>query len=168
MLYLLFGEMGVGKNYVGERLAKHLGCEFYDGDFSMPEDMKDRVKRFSFLPAKMIDRFVVYLMQDIYYLLRDHEDVVVSQALYKEEHRQTIWNQFPSARLIHVVPPSTYVHLSRILARPRGYRWALYCLMSKPFFQKPRCEADVIVNDTDENIDRQIENIEACCYWGRR
>jgi len=156
MLYLLFGEMGVGKNYVGEKLADYLGCKFYDGDLSIPDDMKERVKNFRFLPDKMIDRFVVYLMQDIHYLLRDYGMVVVSQALYKREYRREIWKHFPTARQIHVVPPSLRVHLSRILERPRGYRWALYCLLSKPFFQKPYY-GDVIVNDNYESVMDQIE-----------
>jgi len=163
MLYLLFGEMGVGKNYVGERLAKRLRCPFYDGDLSMPSDMKRRVENFGFLSDEMLSRFVAsHLIRDIRERLPVlyPSNLVVGQALYKEKYRQMIWNAFPDARLIYIVPPSLRVHMSRIMARPRGWKWALYCLMSKPFFQEPHGYVDKIVNDTDENIGLQLARYE--------
>lgn len=165
MLYVLFGEMGVGKNYIGERLAHILGCDFYDGDLSMPSDMREKVNNLGFLSDEMLTRFVsVNLIRDIRdrmqglspFVASNVEDLVVAQALYKEKYRQMVWNAFPDATLVYIVPPSLRVHLSRIMSRPRGLRWAMYLLMSKPFFQKPPHGTDIIVNDTDESIDEQI------------
>lgn len=42
MIYLIFGEMGIGKNYVGEKLAKHIGCSFFDGDTVIPKSMIEK------------------------------------------------------------------------------------------------------------------------------
>jgi gluconate kinase len=159
MIYLLFGEMGVGKNYVGERLAKYHYCQFYDGDLSLTPEMKEKVKNFGVLPDDMLDRFVEKLITDVRNRMPIIGYMVVGQALYKEKHRQRFVEVIKDVKLIRVVPPSLRVHMSRIMTRPRGLRWAAYCLLSKPFFQKPGRDVDVIVNDTDDSIDRQIREI---------
>ena len=50
--------MGVGKNYIGERLAEHLGCPFYDGDESLPRAMKYKVENFQSLTLDEVEGFI--------------------------------------------------------------------------------------------------------------
>jgi len=60
MIYILFGEMGVGKNYVGEKLAKHLGCKFFDGDDALSSHLKEKVANHRPLTVEEVKYFVKY------------------------------------------------------------------------------------------------------------
>jgi len=158
MIFLLFGEMGVGKNYVGKRLAHKLDCPFFDGDLAMPKEMKERVRKFKSLTNSMLTDFVENnLIPAIISNANPikHKHLVVGQALYKREHRKEIRRRFGRTMFIHVVAPSFRVHMARIMTRPHGFRWAAYCVASKLFFERPG-NSTYIINDIDYNIDRQI------------
>jgi hypothetical protein len=48
-IIVLFGEMGGGKNYWGERIAAQKGYHFYDGDAAAPPIVVERVMQFKML-----------------------------------------------------------------------------------------------------------------------
>lgn len=139
MIYLLYGEMGCGKNYVGEKFAEYIGCEFFDGDSVIPDDMVIKIEKFKLLkPSELI----VYVSRDLlpaimkksYYGFRD---LVVSQALYKKEYRSIITRSLP-----HIVSPiwiytPWFQQLSQLMSREHGFKWVMYSLICKPFFQRP-------------------------------
>lgn len=153
MIYFLFGEMGAGKNFVGEQLAKELGCDFFDGDIVIPPEMADRVSKFRPLSKKMINDFVDnHLIPAI--LERASGDLVVAQALYNRRHRRKVVKSLDNVKMIYVSPPRIYTHLRRLLKRRRGFRWVIYFLLSKLFFQKPR---DCFVIDNSRQLDNQIK-----------
>jgi len=137
MIHLLFGEMGVGKNHVGEMLAAHLGCLFYDGDDALTPEMADRASRFRPISAEMVDRFVKDSLIPEIAKRAMMGNLVVAQALYRRKHRLLIQEQF-GARLIHVTAPSLAAHVKRLASRSNGWKWAAYGLLSKPFFESPR------------------------------
>lgn len=93
MIYLIFGEMGIGKNYVGEKLAKHIGCSFFDGDTVIPPSMLKKVLNFKPLGAEDIDDYVTnHLIPEIENKYQN--ELVVAQALYREKHRNQICAHF--------------------------------------------------------------------------
>lgn len=157
MIYILFGEIGVGKNYVGYKLANYLNCQFFDGDICIPDEMKQRVKKFKFLPDELITNFVDKQLIPYIHHWADKRsystDLVVAQALYKRKHRQMILDRVRGSRLIYISPPSFAKHLSYLLKR-KDYRWITYWLLSKPFFQKP--DGNVIEIVSNNKIGRQI------------
>lgn len=97
MIYFLVGPMGIGKNYVGERLAESLQCDFVDGDIFVPKEMAAKVANFKPLSQKDIDDYVAdHLIPGIEQHLSKNptEDLVIAQALYRKEHRDQIQNHF--------------------------------------------------------------------------
>lgn len=149
MIYMLFGEMGIGKNYVGERLAEHLGCEFFDGDDVVPEAMAEKVANFKPLTVEDIDDYVYnHLIGAIRDRAADSTDLVVAQALYRRVHREAIQEAFDWVQMVYLPVPSLRTHLGRLLTRENGWKWAAWGLFNKLFFQKPKdSETRVIVND---------------------
>lgn len=159
MIYILFGEMGVGKNYVGEKLAKKLNGCFWDGDDAIPEEMKKKVKNFKPLSDEMLTDYVQNLFIPMVQFQVGIPNLVVSQALYKKKHRKMVEEAISDdIKWIYIKPPSLRVHMSGLLTRPSGWKWMAYCLLSKPFFQKP-VGVYTVVNSTDKEIARQIEEI---------
>jgi gluconate kinase len=167
MIYVLFGEMGIGKNYVGEKLAEHLGCIFFDGDDVLPPDLQDKVRRIRPLSRRDIDRFVtkrlIPALHGIAVVVEEGgSDAVVAQALYMRKHRQEIVDALGGpehVRLIHLPSPSFLIHMGRLLKRRRGIRWMLLGLMSKPFFQKPPAGTAAIMNRDGLDLTAQFREL---------
>lgn len=145
MIYLLFGEMGVGKNHVGELLASHLGCPFFDGDTVIPEDMMERIDRFKVLKPDMLDRYVWrHLIPAIWSRHAEGQDLVAAQALYRRRHRQMVLDgkgylgEGLRGRVVPVWVDAPFLTVSRrLLGREDGFKWLLYSLACKPFFERP-------------------------------
>jgi gluconate kinase len=166
MIYLLFGEMGVGKNYVGERMARQLGAIFYDGDDAIPEWMWRKIRRF--VPPSLVDldRYIAeHLIPMIHNLVVNNSayDLVVAQALYRRRHRRMIIDFMEQQKCaiipVWLVSPSFLVHAGRLLGRERGLRWLTYCLMCKPLFQAPDESALRIVNRTGDDLSTQLRRL---------
>lgn len=149
MLYVLFGEMGVGKNYVGEKLAAYIGCEFLDGDSVIPKATMEKVKNFKQLNVNDINDYVkINLIPAIEKKLEENANLVVAQALYRKEHRGLLEKYFGSKniKLIWLPIIDHFSHLKRLFKRPNGTRWILYMLGNKLFFQNPDSGRPTIVN----------------------
>lgn len=136
-VYILFGEMGGGKNYHGERLSQISGIEFLDGDTVIPPDMMTKVSNFDPISPEMIEDYIANHLAPA--ILSKH-NVIVAQALYMDKHRWFLKN-FLETHGYQVafgwVKPKFFNNLKQIYSRPKGFRWVLYWLMNKPFFQKP-------------------------------
>jgi gluconate kinase len=161
MIYILFGEMGVGKNYVGERLAKHLECEFFDGDTVIPKPMAKKVNNFKFLSPSMIEDYIRnHLLVEIRKKLKG-KDLVVAQALYRKAFRNEVLKGLKGeeVKLVYIPAPTFPVHMKRLLKRRRGPRWMVFCLMNKLFFQKPDKNTAVIENDIYSGLHIQIRKL---------
>jgi gluconate kinase len=136
---ILYGEMGCGKSYFGRNIAKVWGLEFLEGDSLAPPEMVDRVKNFRFLPQEMLNKFIhVHLFEGIVKAAAGPRRLVVAQALYNRESRARLRRQLEAVgfkvAMVHIKTPF-WRNLRQILRRPKGFRWAIYWLLSKPFFQ---------------------------------
>lgn len=160
MLYVLFGEMGIGKNYVGERLASHLGCEFFDGDLVVPPSMVEKVVNFKPLSYEDIHQYVhKNLIPAIAEKVKPGESLVVAQALYMREHREAIQERLHdrNPQLVYLPVTSRLTHMKRLYSRDRGALWAAYGLWNSLFFQKPEDSCHVILNETGADLARQFD-----------
>ena len=139
-IYILFGEMGCGKNYVGKKLANHLGCEFFDGDDVLPDFLKEKVKNFKPISITDLDTYIrSNLIPSILEKASQEKDLVVAQALYRERHRyflQAVLNPGP-VKFVYVRAPSLWANMKRLYGREKGFRWALFGLFNGLFFQVP-------------------------------
>jgi gluconokinase len=162
MIYILFGEMGIGKNYVGEKLAARLGCKFFDGDLVVPAPMAEKVTNFKPLTPEDIDDFVYnHLISGIEKELSRETDLVVAQALYLKTHRDAIRKHFgkENIKFVYLPVPSVFTHMSRLWSRENGSKWMLFGLFNKFFFEKPSKDVAVIINKTGGDLDSQIKNL---------
>lgn len=149
-IYIVFGEMGAGKNHVGMRLARHLGCRFYDGDDALPWLLKKKVERFESLTLRDIEVFVSDYLTPRILLKANHSDVVVAQALYRQKHRDLLDQLLVrdhNVFWIHLKTPSNWTHARRLLGRPNGWRWFLLGMLSKPYFEVTRPYRTMVSRD---------------------
>lgn len=162
MIYLIFGEMGIGKNHVGEKLAQYIDCPFFDGDTVIPKSMIENVLIFKPLTAKDIDNYVTnHLIPGIEQ--RYKEKLVVAQTLYRAEHREQIRTHFGEERVKLIWIPARPIteHFKRLLSRENGWGWVKYGLLNKPFFQNPSAYDDVhvIINEKNKDLNLQFEGL---------
>lgn len=140
-IYILFGEMGSGKNYRGERLAESLGVPFFDGDEVISDEMRRCVEKFKPMNSEMIQAYMDILEVEIVRRAEATEgDLVVAQALYSDMNRKNLfmalrnWNYSVQPIWVRV---SMKDNAKYLMNRPQGWRWVMYWLMNKPFFEKP-------------------------------
>lgn len=134
---ILYGEMGCGKTHRGKIYARGMGCDFLEGDDFIPWEMKARVAGFKPLSKEMLDNYVHnYLAPAI--INQNSDDIVVAQALYLREHRaflQAYLELHDYKVILERVPCPFWRNVKQLWARPNGFKWVLYWLMNKPFFQ---------------------------------
>lgn len=142
VIVVLFGEMGSGKSYMGKKIAQANGLDFIEGDDFIPFDMKERTDRF-LPPTKQDLRGFVDTMKLSAKLkaIDSKNGIVLSQALYVNEHREELmeyWKKFGYDVDMLWVKVGFWRNLKQLWSRPKGLRWIIYWLISKPFFQKPK------------------------------
>lgn len=153
---IVYGEMGMGKNFVGELIAQHLKFPFIDGDSILPSHMMAKVKKFKPFTAEEINDYVERHIVP-FLLTQSDNGLVFAQALYRSEHRQYIEEALEDAGIdvvfVHIPTHSILTHLSRLLSRPRGIMWVLFGLLNKPFFQKHGTANYVaLLNDSSKEV----------------
>lgn len=148
-VYIFFGEMGSGKSYCGERYAERHEFKFFEGDSVVTPRMMERVKKFRSISEDILEEYMDVLADSIADQMVDCDHLVVSQALYRNKDRESLklfleclgyqvrmwWVQTPWHR-----------NLQGLLGRPNGWKWALYWLINKPFFQKPTHDHQIFPN----------------------
>jgi gluconate kinase len=146
-IFILFGEMGSGKNFWGERFAKDKGYLFFDGDTVVSPEMKERVSKFKPLTRRMVIDYIDHLTMEIVAKARASTGLVVAQALYFDKDRRFLKYVLSTLGfnvIFYWVRPTFWNNLKQIYSRPNGLRWVLYWLINKPFFQKPTHEYNEI------------------------
>lgn len=154
LVYILFGEMGSGKSYYAVNKFVN-GLEgpapgFLEGDSILPSEMVERAKNFKPFTKEMVSSFIKNnLFPEIVKRLDQrkthpqypaYQALVVSQALYSNQDRLDLIEMLASeniqVQMIWVKPPFLQ-NLKQLWSRPKGFKWVLYWLLNKPFFQKP-------------------------------
>lgn len=142
---ILFGEMGAGKNYWGEALARGLGVEFFDGDTVVPPLMMEKVSKFKPIQKEVIvDYIFYYLLPEIVRRAERSQNLttglVVAQALYDNEDRRDLSSCLEANGFeveYYWIKTSFWKNIKQIFSRKKGLRWVIYWLLNKPFFNKP-------------------------------
>ncbi len=148
-VYILFGEMGCGKTYCGSRYAKKHGFKFFDGDSVVTPKMLDKVAHFKPLTRELVEEYMDVLSDAIADQMSECDCLVVSQALYSDEDRKSL-KLFLESLGYRVrmwwVQVRLWRNVQNLLTRQDGWKWVLYWLFNKPFFQKPTHEHDIFPN----------------------
>jgi gluconate kinase len=141
-IWILFGEMGTGKNYWGEKLAKAHKIDFFDGDLAVPPAMIEKVSKFQPLTREMVANYIhKILAPEIIKRARESKGgLVVSQALYNDLDRIRLAEYLEAEGfdvMLHWIKAPIFRNIKQLLTRENGYKWVVYYLINKPYFQKP-------------------------------
>lgn len=141
---VLIGEMGVGKSRLGRAIASHeeMGFEFVEGDDLAGPEMAQAIKDLRRITYDMVDDLVERMANHLWKRkIEGCKGAVLSQALYRKRHRDNLRYLLERAG-INVsfvwVKPRLLQHVRQLLSRDKGWRWVLYWLLSKPFFERPK------------------------------
>lgn len=139
-IIILFGEMGSGKNYWGELLVNNMpGFTFFDGDTVATPEMIAKVSKFKPMNRDMIAAYIDVLIEQIEKRAQQSDKgLIVAQALYFDQDRKEIASYFECLGYnvsFYLISVPFFQNMRQLLSRPKGWRWALYWLMNKPFFQ---------------------------------
>ncbi len=159
MVIFLFGLAGVGKSYVGDVISKHLKYKYIDADNWLPSDMLEAVAKKQPFTQEMRDNFTDIIIQNTQNLINDrNENLVITQALYKERNRQAIKIAFTEALFIQVAADYETI-TKRLLERGDHVQPDYAKLISKNF--EPMEDCFVINNETNGRfrIIKQIDEI---------
>lgn len=137
---ILYGEMGSGKSYRAKMFAESFDMEFLEGDSLATPELIARVSEFRFLSRAVLDDFVHRALFEgiVVAAEKSERNLMVAQALYSRASRDRLQLQLEERGYkvyFHCVRTPIWRNFRQILTRPRGWRWALYWIMSKPFFQ---------------------------------
>lgn len=101
-IIFLFGLTAAGKNFVGDVLARASRRHVYHADIDLTDEMKNALAlKAPFSPA-MRDRFFEIVACKINQLVLDRGPLIVTQAVYKERHREYLKAHVPGLELILV------------------------------------------------------------------
>lgn len=148
-IYIFFGEMGCGKTYCASRFAERNGFKFFEGDSVVTPEMLKRVEKFRPIPRHVLDEYLDVLADSIAEEAETTDNLVVSQALYIDEDRESI-RIFLEALGYRVkmiwVRVKWHRNIQNLFTRKDGWKWFCYWLLNKPFFQKPKYSHDIWYN----------------------
>lgn len=148
-IIILFGEMGAGKNFLGEKIAKRLGYQFIDGDVFATPEMVKRVSKFKLLNRTIVCKYVMELFFQILPLAINN-NLVIAQALYSDEDRVYLEKYLGNAGhkiSFKWIKPNFWQHMKQLYSRPKGFLWVLYCLINKLFFERPKLHYSEIIKN---------------------
>lgn len=102
MIVVMFGLAGAGKNYVGQLLEKQTNCYFWDADEAISEEMKHCIQKKIPFSQEIRDQYFNIVMERAQELHLEHENIIISQAFYKNKNREEFLTRFPKAIFIQV------------------------------------------------------------------
>ena len=148
-IYIFFGEMGSGKSYRGSRFAKDQDFKFFEGDSVVTPKMMERVRKFKPISKEMLEEYMDVLADAIADQMVDTENLVVSQAFYRDEDRKSMitFLECLGYRVkMWLVKVRFWQNVKNLLTRQDGWKWIMYWLINKPFFQTPTHEYQILYN----------------------
>ena len=157
-LIIVFGEMGCGKTYIGQIFSRHYNAGFYEGD----DALNDWNRRMGFYSKESVEKFVRdQLIPAIELQLQSYERLVVSQALYFEDHRQLIAHHFNKHGLIvQFIQIKTPVDQQKKQLLARGYYWLISAFLYRRYFESSH--KAYIFNNTEDHTQLKEEIAKLC------
>lgn len=102
MIVFLFGLPGAGKTYIGHLLQRELGACFWDGDKALTDEMKCAVSKEQAFSRAMTAELTSTLIKQIKILEKQHNLVIVSQAMLRETDRQMFRDYLNDIHFIYI------------------------------------------------------------------
>ena len=145
---LLFGLSGCGKSHIGALISELTGRYFYDADADVTPAMAAALAAQQPFTDAMRDEFFARMADRILALQQVHGELVVAQAVYKQQHRDYLLARLPSLELV-LVEANDELISQRIQARGEGISLASAAAL-RADFEVPGPETRRIRNDGDD------------------
>lgn len=135
---IVFGRMGSGKSEAAKILAQMIGQEFYEGDNDVPKSMREKVTKFEIPVIEEINELTKNIIAGIKHKLSQNTPVVVSQALYLNQHRLQILEAFKDydIEFVYIATPIQKQY-QQLKSRDSGEKWVDYAKLNDSHFQEP-------------------------------
>lgn len=155
----VFGLAGAGKSFVGSVLERHFGYFWHEADNDLTQPMRDAIRNGIEFTEEMRDEFFARLCDRIRTLSKQHPRLVVTQAAYKQRHREWLL-QLPHLQLLWVDAPTTTIIARLEKAKGAGVTCE-YAEMIRRHFEPPGEGTLRILNDVEGEVQivAQIEQI---------
>jgi gluconokinase len=151
----LFGLAGSGKTFVGELLGRLSGRYVYEADQDLTPAMTGAIATGAPFTDAMRDEFFLIVATRINELRRAHRNLIVTQATYKQRHRDLIKAQVEHAAFIHITALDSIV-IERLISRGDNIT-PEYATVMRANFEAPSSDCPTISNNgTAEEIIRQV------------
>lgn len=138
---------------MGKRVADKKQFAFYDMDDTIPESMKEKMRKNELISQEERDAYTQSCIHDFKKIL-ETQSVVVSAVLLKERQREEMCAHFPNLVLINLVAPKE-VLLERLTSRPGHFFKASTLEKLFTLFE------DIRVPHTDIDATQEMHRVEA-------
>ncbi|MGE0108847.1 MAG: alpha/beta hydrolase fold domain-containing protein [Bdellovibrionales bacterium] len=135
-LIIVFGKSGAGKTFIDQQISKSMGFHFYDGDSDLTQEVKDAISANKPFTPEMRDRLYSHLVNKTKELLASNNNIVFSQALFKNEHRKLFFKNFPKAKFVWVDTENDVI-AKRLKSREGHISSLEYAEKINPNFEAP-------------------------------
>lgn len=157
----LFGLAGSGKSFVGNLIGERApGWHVYHADDDLTDEMRLALAEHRPFTGPMRDRFFALIVDKILQLQRRYPRLVVTQAVYKQQHRDYLQAHIPGLELVCVAATDATI-VRRINRRRDGIAIESAAAL-RADFEPPAPGCKVIDNDSDAaHVIRQLNR-----YYG--
>lgn len=103
MQIFIFGKPGSGKTHLGRRLEEEYGFLHYDADQDLTDELRERAASGQGVPEEVRDRYLGRIITRLAHITESHNgDIVTTQALILDRHRQELLNHFLALKFVLV------------------------------------------------------------------
>jgi gluconokinase len=150
----LFGLAGAGKNFVGDLLGARSERYVYHADVDITPAMREAIRTKQAFTDPIRDEFFQVLAGRIRQLKAKYGHLIVTQAAYKQKHRDFIVQMIPGLQFVHIIANDANI-LARLSSRG-DLITPEYALLMRTHFENPPSTWPRLLNDgTAEDILRQ-------------
>ncbi len=151
----LFGLSGAGKSFVGDLIGEQTGWFVYHADDDITNEMRLALKEKRPFTQEMRDRYFPIIVEKILSLQQHHEHLVITQGVYKQQHRDFLLNKIPNMEMICIDAPDQLIS-RRLTKRSEGIKSASAAALRLDF-EPPAKDTKIIHNDaSSERIINQL------------
>jgi gluconokinase len=143
-----YGVAGSGKSFVANLVGTLAGWYVYEADDDISDAMKLALAEHRPFTDEMRDEFFTRISLKINQLQKQYPQLAVSQAVYKQKHRDYLQCQMPTMEMICVTASDQCI-FDRIKGRNRGISHASAQALRADFEAPPK-NAITIANETSQ------------------
>jgi gluconate kinase len=152
-----FGLSGAGKTHVGQLVSRLSGRFLYDADADITDAMRHALATQQPFTEAMRAEYFPRIVQKIYTLQQQYGALVVTQAVYKQQHREALLAQIHDMHLLCVCCNESVLQ-KRLAARVQGISAASAAALMADF-EMPSPSLPCIHNSDDTEVVRQLNSL---------